>query len=145
MPFPLSPKEEEEEEEEENRIQEEDKEEDIYKMNGRHEENIELMDVDEKNGSSTTGGESTSRGKRVPDEERVTSKYMTKYERARVLGTRALQLSMNAPPMVKTRGETDPLKIAQMELTEGCIPIIIRRYLPDGSYEDWKISDLIKE
>ncbi|RYR08922.1 hypothetical protein Ahy_B05g076820 [Arachis hypogaea] len=41
---------------------------------------------------------------------RKTSKYMTKYERARILGTRALQISMNAPVMVELEGETDPLK-----------------------------------
>ncbi|RYR04620.1 hypothetical protein Ahy_B06g084394 [Arachis hypogaea] len=42
---------------------------------------------------------------------RKTSKYMTKYERARILGTHALQISMNAPVMVELEGETDPLKI----------------------------------
>jgi len=43
--------------------------------------------------------------------ERKTSKYMTKYERARILGTRALQISMNAPVMVELEGETDPLEV----------------------------------
>lgn len=51
--------------------------------------------------------------------------------------------SMNAQPMVETRGVTDPLKIAQMELQQRRIPIIIRRYLPDGSHEDWSIDELI--
>ena len=36
---------------------------------------------------------------------------MTKYERARVLGTRALQIAMCAPVMVELEGETDPLQI----------------------------------
>ncbi len=40
----------------------------------------------------------------------MTTPYMTKYERARVLGTRALQISMNAPVMVELDGETDPLE-----------------------------------
>mmetsp|Transcript_15410 Transcript_15410/g.33507 ORF Transcript_15410/g.33507 Transcript_15410/m.33507 type:complete len:162 (-) Transcript_15410:158-643(-) len=75
--------------------------------------------------------------------ERVTTRYLTKYERARVLGTRALQISMNAPVMVDLDGETDPLKIAMKELRERKIPIIIRRYLPDGSHEDWNIDELI--
>ena len=72
-----------------------------------------------------------------------TTRYLTKYERARILGTRALQISMNAPIMVDLEGETDPLRIAQKELRARKIPIIIRRYLPDGSYEDWSIEDLI--
>lgn len=80
-----------------------------------------------------------------PSWPRVTSKYMTKYERARILGTRALQISMNAPVMVNIEGETDALKIAHMELRERKIPIIVRRYLPDNSYEDWPLSDLIIE
>ena len=76
-------------------------------------------------------------------QERITTQYLTKYERARVLGTRALQISMNAPVMVDLDGETDPLRIAQKELRERKIPIIIRRYLPDGSWEDWGIDELI--
>ena len=77
--------------------------------------------------------------------KKTTTKYMTKYERARILGTRALQISMNAPVMVDIEGLTDPLKIAQKELRERKIPIIIRRYLPDGSFEDWSIDELIIE
>lgn len=83
--------------------------------------------------------------KRVPKAERTTTRYMTKYERARVLGTRALQISMNAPVMVDIAGETDPLKIAMRELRERKIPMIIRRYLPDGSYEDWALDELFCE
>jgi len=74
---------------------------------------------------------------------RTTTKYMTKYERARILGTRALQISMGAPVLVDLRGETDPLDIANKELQNGKIPLMIRRYLPDGSHEDWGIDELI--
>jgi DNA-directed RNA polymerase I, II, and III subunit RPABC2 len=62
--------------------------------------------------------------------------FLTKYERARVLGTRALQLSLNAISTVDTTNMTDPLKIAEKELTEGKIPVIVRRRLPDGNYVD---------
>lgn len=79
----------------------------------------------------------------VPKEKRITTRYMTKYERARVLGTRALQIAMCAPIMVELEGETDPLQIAMKELKQRKIPIIIRRYLPDHSYEDWSIDELI--
>ncbi|PWN95003.1 RNA polymerase Rpb6 [Tilletiopsis washingtonensis] len=68
---------------------------------------------------------------------------MTKYERARILGTRALQISMNAPVLVPTDGETDPLAIAMKELAAKKIPLVVRRYLPDGSFEDWTVSELI--
>jgi DNA-directed RNA polymerases I, II, and III subunit RPABC2 len=70
--------------------------------------------------------------KKIPEEKRTTTPYMTKYERARVLGTRALQISMNAPVLVDLEGETDPLQIAIMELNQKKIPLVVRRYLPDG-------------
>lgn len=60
-----------------------------------------------------------------------------------VSGTRALQIAMCAPVMVELEGETDPLQIAMKELKQRKIPIIIRRYLPDHSYEDWSIDELI--
>ena len=49
---------------------------------------------------------------------------------------------MCAPVMVELDGETDPLQIAIKELKLRKIPIIIRRYLPDNSYEDWGIDEL---
>ncbi|ODV83556.1 hypothetical protein CANARDRAFT_29786 [[Candida] arabinofermentans NRRL YB-2248] len=79
----------------------------------------------------------------IPKDQRTTTPYMTKYERARILGTRALQISMNAPVLVDIEGETDPLQIALKELSQKKIPLIIRRYLPDSSYEDWSVDELI--
>lgn len=95
-------------------------------------DNIEILNVGQL---GSAGG--------VPKHKRITTKYMTKYERARVLGTRALQIAMCAPIMVELEGETDPLQIAMKELKQRKIPIIIRRYLPDHSYEDWSIDELI--
>jgi DNA-directed RNA polymerase I, II, and III subunit RPABC2 len=40
--------------------------------------------------------------------------------------------SMNAPVLVDVEGETDPLQIAIKELREKKIPLVVRRYLPDG-------------
>ena len=77
----------------------------------------------------------------IDKSKRTTTRFLTKYERARVLGSRALQISMNAPVMVDIGGETDPLQIARKELLEKKIPMIIRRYLPDGSYEDWNLDE----
>jgi len=81
--------------------------------------------------------------KAITGDDRITSPFMTKYERARILGTRALQISKNAPLMiVPEMGETDPYRLAERELAENKIPFIIRRFLPDGSFEDWKINEL---
>lgn len=104
---------------------------------GVDEPDMELLHAD---GSGNTHNGFSKSG---APQERITTQYLTKYERARVLGTRALQISMNAPVMVDLEGETDPLKIAMKELRERKIPIVIRRYLPDGSFEDWGIDELI--
>jgi DNA-directed RNA polymerase I, II, and III subunit RPABC2 len=76
---------------------------------------------------------------------RRTSPYMTKYERARIIGSRALQISLNAPVMVDTEGDTDPMSIAERELNAKLVPFIVRRFLPDGTYEDWKVSELLQD
>lgn len=44
--------------------------------------------------------------------------------------------------MVDPGDEVDPYRLAEKELSEKKIPFIVRRYLPDGSYEDWKACEL---
>ena len=113
------------------------------------EEDVDIMDdelyeEENKEDGNELGG--IRRGQRkVPDNERITSRFMTKYERARILGSRALQISKNAPLMVDPGEESDPYKLAEMELDRRKVPFIVRRYLPDGSYEDWKVSELLTE
>ncbi len=68
---------------------------------------------------------------------------MTKYEKARILGLRSLQLGMNSKPLVDTNGETDSLRIALMELRAGKLSMKIRRYYPNGSHKDVSVKDLI--
>ena len=88
-------------------------------------------------GATAPQGMAPSRG------GRQTTRYLTKYEKARVLGSRSLQISMNAPVQVDVGGETDPLRIATMELQQGKLPLTIRRYLPDNTFEDWAVDELI--
>ena len=47
--------------------------------------------------------------------------------------------------MVDPGDESDPYKLAHMELNANKVPFIIRRYLADGSYEDWKANELYFE
>jgi len=88
------------------------------------------------------GHERRKKREKIPDNERITSRFMTKYEKARILGSRALQISKNAPLMVDPGDESDPYRLAELELSMKKVPFIVRRYMPDGSYEDWKASDL---
>ena len=102
-----------------------------------------IEDEDEEQKEEEDGRGGITRGlRKVLDKERITSRFMTKYERARILGARALQISKNAPLMVDPGEESDPYKLAEMELQNRKVPFIVRRYLPDSSYEDWKVSEL---
>ena len=52
----------------------------------------------------------------------------SKYERARIIGARALQLAHGAPPLVKVpEGMVNPIDLAALEFKEGAIPITILR------------------
>ncbi|KAL5354801.1 subunit common to RNA polymerases I, II, and III [Pseudogymnoascus australis] len=93
--------------------------------------------------AAAKGKDKAPKDKKIANDQRTTTPYMTKYERARILGTRALQISMNAPVLVDLEGETDPLQIAIKELREKKIPLIVRRYMPDGWYEDWTCEELL--
>lgn len=53
---------------------------------------------------------------------------LTKYERARVVGSRALQLAMGAPPLVKVpEGLLHPVKLAKLEFDKQVVPLQVLR------------------
>ena len=83
--------------------------------------------------------------------EDVYSKY-TKYETARILGARALQISMNAPLLLKISQEKleeldfNPLKIAEIEFEADILPITVRRPLPQRTdLEEGEEEELLME
>lgn len=51
----------------------------------------------------------------------------TRYERARILGARSLQLSMGAPAFVDTEGNEEPKKVAEREMKQGKLPLTVRK------------------
>jgi DNA-directed RNA polymerases I, II, and III subunit RPABC2 len=67
---------------------------------------------------------------------------LTKYERARIIGLRAQQIARGAPLYIDRGLETEPIRLAEMELVERKLPFIVRRRLPNDSFEDWKLSEL---
>jgi len=79
----------------------------------------------------------------ISDPLHRTIPILTKYEKARVLGERAKQINSGAKPFVPV-DETliDGYLIALKELEEKKIPFIIRRPLPSGACEYWKLKDL---
>ena len=61
---------------------------------------------------------------------------LTRFERARIMGARALQLSLGAPVFIEIpKNATSSLEIAMEELEQRVIPIVIKRTLPNGDYQ----------
>ncbi len=70
--------------------------------------------------------------------------FLTLYERTKVIGFRSNQLSQRAKPYVTVpEYMTDVSEIARLELEERRLPFLIRRPMPDGSFEYWRLSDLM--
>ncbi len=67
---------------------------------------------------------------------------LTRFEKARIMGARALQLSLGAPPFIEIpKTAKSSLDIALEELERRVIPIIIRRVLPNGDYQNIPIDN----
>jgi DNA-directed RNA polymerase subunit K/omega len=70
---------------------------------------------------------------------------LTRFERARVVGARALQVSMGAPVLLdNVVASMSPIDIALLELEEGVLPISIRRALPDGTSQNIPLKWLLQ-
>ena len=66
---------------------------------------------------------------------------LTRFERARIIGARSLQLSLGAPILVNSSNKfNDTISIAVAELNSKVLPISIRRVLPNGLYQDIPID-----
>jgi DNA-directed RNA polymerases I, II, and III subunit RPABC2 len=80
---------------------------------------------------------------KIIDPLHKTLPFLTKYEKARILGERAKQINAGAEPFVAVEPEMiDGYLIALKELEEKKIPFLIKRPLPDGGCEYWKLKDL---
>jgi len=79
----------------------------------------------------------------IIDPLHITIPILTRYEKAKILGLRAKQLNHGAKSFVELSKEIiDGHTIANMELIQNKIPFIIRRPMPNGGSEYWKVNDL---
>jgi len=68
---------------------------------------------------------------------KIGPRKLTRYEKARIVGARALQITLGAPVLLKIPPHVkDPIEIALMELKAKVLPIIVRRRLPNNKYQD---------
>ncbi|MFX0108753.1 MAG: DNA-directed RNA polymerase subunit K [Candidatus Hodarchaeota archaeon] len=72
-------------------------------------------------------------------------KWLTKFERARIVGARALQISMGAPVLISMKTAPKGLfSLAESELGAGVLPMTVRRSLPTGEHEDIPLFRLLE-
>jgi len=81
---------------------------------------------------------------KVENNKRISINRLTKYERVRIIGTRAKQIIMGSNILVKGIENKTPTEIAELELKHNMIPFKIKRKLPNGMFEIWKLSELEK-
>jgi DNA-directed RNA polymerase subunit K/omega len=79
------------------------------------------------------------------DENHTTYPFLTLFEKTKILGFRTNQLSQGARPFLESIPEeiTDVKDIARLELYQKRLPYILKRPLPDGTYEYWRLADLM--
>lgn len=78
------------------------------------------------------------------DDKHLTYPFLNNYERTKVISYRASQICNGAKPyIVVPEGITEAHVIAQKELEAKKLPFIIKRPLPDGSFEVWRLTDLV--
>lgn len=85
--------------------------------------------------------------KKKSNEEAVSigPRKLTRFEKAKVISARALQIAMGAPVLINiSESEDSPIEIALLELKEGILPISIRRSLPDGTSQNIPLKYLLE-
>ena len=74
---------------------------------------------------------------------KITSPFLTKFERAKLLGIRSEMLSAVSPALVVVpKNITSSYEIALLEFKQKKIPLMIKRFLPNGKSEYWRLEDL---
>ena len=70
--------------------------------------------------------------------------FLTNFERTKIIGLRANQISRGSVPFISVpKHITDVRDIARLELEQKRLPYLIKRPLPDGTFEYWRLSDLM--
>ena len=78
------------------------------------------------------------------DKKHRSMPFLSVFEKTRILGMRTNQLAQGARPFIEVPDYvSDVQEIALLELEQRRLPIIIKRYMPDGTYEKFRLSDLM--
>lgn len=114
----------------------------IDKINSSDDEEVEENIIEDEDDFKVVDYRETLE-KMYKTKKRITLPILTKYEKARIIGYRAKQIENGAQPFVDISGLNNTIDIVKKELYSKKLPFIVRRPLPDGTFEDWTIQDLI--
>lgn len=118
-------------------------EEDIFNDDAINDDEIDNMD-DEKVADPHSKVLSYTQIIQEVNKPKKTLPFMTKYESTRIIGVRIEQLSRGAKPNISTKGLYSIREIAEEELKQRKTPFIIKRPLPNNTFEYWKIEEFEK-
>ena len=117
-----------------------------YKEQVQEQLNIHAPEVGAPSpGTDVLIGMNTSlRDTSILDKHHQTYPFLTNYEKTKCISFRASQINHGAKPyLLVPTGMNDSYQIAKMELEQKRLPYILKRPLPDGNYEVWRLSDLM--
>ena len=149
----LATEEHEEEKEKEDKEDKEDKDKETpveYNEDGSNEKDTEINEENENKGieeclyqyDELVENNETEQPKEMTKEDRITDRQMTDYEKIRILGSRSKQILTGGKEMVVHENNLTSVELALLELKHKTTPLIIRRTLPDNTFEDWKVREL---
>lgn len=81
----------------------------------------------------------------IEEKVEILKRRLTKFEKARIIGLRALELSLGAPPLIpvdQNGGRMGTIEIAKREVEKKILPLIIGRRMPDNTYVYIPLSEL---
>lgn len=120
-------------------------EEEDYEINDFEEDDDNIIDDDNDNEKEELNVISYDEIlEKINNKKKKTVPFLNKFEKARLLGVRIQQLSSGAEPKINTTGFESIIEIVEEELKQRKIPLIIKRNLPNGESEEWKLEEFEK-
>ena len=120
-------------------------EEEDYEINDFEEDDDNIIEDDNENEKEEVNVISYDEIlEKINNKKKKTVPFLNKFEKARLLGVRIQQLSSGAEPKINTTGFESIIEIVEEELKQRKIPLIIKRNLPNGESEEWKLEEFEK-
>lgn len=115
-----------------------------YDINDYEEEEDTFIEDEEPDVNETNIISYDEMVEKSKNKKKKTVPFLNKFEKARLIGVRIQQLSSGSEPKISTAGLNSIIEIVEEELKQRKIPLIIKRNLPNGESEEWKLEEFEK-